>query len=167
MSLTTTIRAAISAAYKGSADFAEPKFDLPFHADIVLKSGTAANKADLMFSDQRSISASSNEELDLAGGLTDPLGNALTFAKIKAILIRAASGNGGNIVVGGAAANGFTGPFADATDKLNIPAGGAVLLAAPSAGWSVTGGTGDLLKIANDDGAAAGTYDIIVIGTSA
>lgn len=166
MSLTTIIRAAISGVLKGTADFGTPNYPLPFHSEIILKNGTGSNQADLLFSDQRSLNASANEEHNLTGGLTDPLGQTLTFVKVKAILIRAAIGNGGNIVVGGATANAFLGPFADATDKINIPAGGVLQLAAPAAGWAVTGGTGDLLRIENSDGGAAATYDIVLVGTS-
>jgi len=40
-------------------------------------------------------------------------------------------------------------------------------VADPTTGWTVTAGTGDILKIENDDGAAEGVYDIIIVGTSA
>lgn len=167
MTLRTTLRAAISALLEGSPDLGSSEHELPFHSEVTMKSGVAANRADLMFSDQRTLSGSSSENLDLAGGsLTDPLGTALTFAKIKAILVIADSDNGGNIVVGGASSNGFTGPFADSTDKIEVPAGGSMMLTAPVNGWTVTANTGDILQIENDDASSA-TYDIVLIGTSA
>lgn len=167
MTLRTEVKASIAAALVGSADFANPKFDLPPRDTIVMETGTGSNLADLLFSDQRTLALSTSEDLDLAASLSDPLGATLTFVKVKAIEIRAAAGNGGNIVVGGAAVNAFLGAFADATDKLEIPAGGAVVMVAPGAGWTVTPGTGDLLKIENDDSGAAATYDIVIVGTSA
>ncbi len=166
MSLKTKLRAGISAVKIGSVDFGRDTFQVEFPADTVMASGTAAGLADLVFADTRSIAASSNEELDLAGSLA-MLGETLTFVKIKAIYIKAAAANGGNIIVGGASSNAFTGPFADATDKIEIPAGGFVMLAAPVAGWAVTAGTGDLLKVENDDSGAAGSYNIAIVGTSA
>ena len=130
--------------------------------------GTGANQANLIFRDQRTLGATTSENLDLAGSLTDAYGSTITFARVKLIYVKAATANGGNIIVGGAAANTFVGPFADATDKVKIPAGGMFQVAdAGATGWVVTAGTGDILKVENDDGAEAGTYDIIIIGASA
>ena len=167
MPLVTQLRPGFSASFRKTADFADVSYPLPFPGSIQMLDGTAANKADLIFADQRALGASGTENLDLAGGLSSPAGDTLTFVKVKGIYVRAAAANGGNIVVGGAASNAFQGPFAATNDKLNIPAGGYVELVAPVAGWTVTPGTGDLLLIANDDGAAGATYDIVIIGTSA
>lgn len=167
MSLRTVIRAAISADVVKSADFGHATQKIPFAADINLLNGITASKADVIFSDRRTIAASGNEDLDLSGTLENALGEAAVFAKVKAILVRAASGNTNNVVIGPAAANGFTGPFGAATDRVAIPPGGAFLVAAPSAGWAVTAGTGDLLNVANSGAGTAVEYDIIVVGTSA
>ena len=59
------------------------------------------------------------------------------------------------------------GAFADATDKINLPASAWLKWVAPIDGYAVTAGTGDLLKIENSDGAATATYDIVIVGTSA
>lgn len=166
MTLTTKLRAGVQATKQGSADFGADQFSLGFPADYSMTDGTGSGQADLVFADQRSLAASGTEELDLAGVL-ETLGATLTFVKVKAIYIKAAAGNGGNIVVGGAASNTFTGPFADATDKLQIPADGSIMLTAPLSGWTVTAGTGDKLLIANSDSGAAATYDIAIVGTSA
>lgn len=166
MTLSTKLRAGIQATKVGSNDLGTDSLSIDFPADVRMETGTAAGKADLVFADQRSIGASSNEELDLAGVLTT-LGTTLTFVKVKAIYIKAAAANGGNIVIGGAGSNTFTGPFADASDKIAVPASGFVMLAAPTAGWTVTASTGDKLLIANSDSEAAGIYDIVIVGTSA
>lgn len=166
MTLTTKLRAGVSAIKLGSADFGTDRLELEFPSDYQLRNGTSSGLADLVFADNRTLAASANEELDLAGVLST-LGDTVTFVRVKAIYIKAAAGNGGNIVVGGAAPNGFLGPFADASDQIEIPADGFVMLAAPLAGWAVTAGTGDLLRIENSDGAAAGVYDIAIVGTSA
>ncbi len=167
MSLRSTIHAGIGAVLTGAPDIGVLTHTVEKESNIDLKTGTGNNQADLLFTDQRSIGAAGNEDLDLSGVLADAFGATLTFVKVKAISIRAAAANGGNIEVSPAAANGFLGPFGDASDKLAIPAGGAVVLAAPVGGWTVTAGTGDLLNIANSDGAAAGVYDIRIVGTSA
>jgi hypothetical protein len=84
------------------------------------------------------------------------LRRVLNLTKVKILRIRAATANTNDVVVGGAAANAFLGPFADATDKIAIQARrrGCCLIA-PNAGYTVIAGTGDQLKIANS-GAGTG-----------
>lgn len=167
MALKLDIEASISGVVTKASDLADVKAEISKRRKLHLLTGTTAGKADLMFSDTRTLSASSSEELDLAGGLSDPFGSSLTFVKVVAIMLIAAEGNTNNVVLGGAASNGFVGPFADSSDKIAVPPGGCVLLTAPSAGWTVTAATGDLLKIANSGGTTGVTYDLIIVGRSA
>ena len=133
-----------------------------------IANGTGANQADIMWHDQRTLAASTSEDLDLSGVLTDSFGVSVALARVKAIIVSAASANGGLIQVGGASSNQFINWVANASDIIQIRAGGFMLLVAPDAtAYAVTATTGDLLKIANTDGAAAGTYDIYIIGASA
>lgn len=162
--LTTRIAAAMEITLKGDADLGRNSFDLEKFADVVLSQGTGNNQADTVFADNRTLAGSATEDLDLAGGsLSDPVGVALTFATVKAILVRAGAGNGGNIVVGGDINDAPL--FSDATDKIPVLPGGTFLWVAPSTGITITASTGDILQIENTDAAAA-TYDIIIIGTS-
>lgn len=128
--------------------------------------GVTDFKADRIWSDERTLSASASDSLDLAGGLTDSAGAAITFAKVRAIVVKAALANGADIVVGGAASNTFTGPFGGATHTVAVKPGGTLVLCAPKTGWTVTPSTGDILKILNGSGAAAATYQIAILGTS-
>jgi hypothetical protein len=92
-------------------------------------------------------------------------GATLTFTKIKAILVKAAEGNTNNVVVGGAASNGWVGPFGDVSDTVAVKPGGTLLLVAPNAaGYAVTAGTGDILKVANSGAGTGVTYDIVIVG---
>lgn len=166
--LTGAIRAAIGLNLTGdNISLGTQKGNLPFHADLIIGSGTGANQSDLCYYNTRTLSASGTENLDLAGGLTDPIGDTLAFVEVTAILVRAAAGNGGNIVIGGAGSNTFDGPFDDSSDKINIPAGQAFLVTNLGAGWAVTAGTGDILLVENDDSGAAASYDIVIVGRSA
>lgn len=165
-SVRADVGAKVSGRYSVAGNLGSASFDLTQQALAQFSPGTAVGQADLAFADRRTLAASANENLDLAGALTDPLGAALTFGHVKAIYIVARSTNTNGVVVGGAATNGFTGPFGGTTPTLTIPPGGFLLLVHPGAGWTVTAATGDLLKIAN---AAAGTsvqYDVVIIGTS-
>lgn len=149
----------------GDLDTRSSKLAAP--AEIELLSGTGTNQADKAFADTRTLAASANEDLDLAGALLDPFGGTLTFVKVKGIYVRAAFGNTNSVVLKPASSNGFTGPFGAATHTLTIPPNGYVVLAAPGAGWTVTAGTGDKINLANSAGSTSVTYDIVIIGTSA
>lgn len=168
----STLRLAMTAEivgeYIGSNDIAAPRQDLAKRLKKLLTAGTVADTADLVFADTRTLAASATENLDLDGGLTDAFGNALAFVEVVAILVFAAAANTNNVLLGGAASNGFVGPFADATDKLTIKPGGWAFLMAPgNPAYPVTAGTGDILKVANSAAGTAVTYDIIIVGRSA
>lgn len=153
--------------YTGANDLGSVSFAFNESALEQFTSGTTTGKADKLFSDTRTLAASATENLDLAGALSDPFGVTTTFVKVKAIYIKAADGNTNSVVVGGAGSNTFTGPFADATDKLTIPPGGFVMLVHPGAGWTVTAATGDILLVANSAAGTSVSYDVVIIGTSA
>jgi hypothetical protein len=127
--------------------------------------GSGANQASFVFADTRQIAASSNDDLDLAGILTDALGNVITFTKIRAILVKAAAGNTNNVLIGGAGAADFLTWVGDATDIVVVRPGGMFLLVAPDAtGYVVTVTTADILRIANSAGGSVVDYDIVLIG---
>ena len=127
--------------------------------------GGGANQVDKLWHDQRTLTASSAEDLDLAGALVDAYGTTLTFTTVKLIAVYAAAANTNNVVVGGAAANTFVGPFSDATDQVEVPPGGCFLVTHPAAaGWTVTAGTGDILEVTNSAGGTSVTYDIVIAG---
>lgn len=123
---------------------------------------TAASVSTKMFFDTRTLAASANESLDLAGGLTDASGATLTFTEIHAIYVRAADANVNSVQVGGGS-NPFIGPFADATDRISVGPGDVALLTS-TAGWAVTAATADILRLGNSSSGSAVTYDIVVIG---
>lgn len=169
MGLTAKVYAQIHARQTGSADLGTPSFNTEALAILATEfgSGTSENQVDKMFSDSRTINASSSETLDLAGSLSDAFGATITFATVKAILIKANAGNTNNVVVGNAGANDFVGPFGAATHTIAVKPGGVFLITAPETGWTVTAGTGDALKIANSGAGTGVTYSIIILGTSA
>lgn len=160
----TTLNAVLESQWRGvlagapDVGTAEQEFHSQFRQ--VLANGTGADQANQFWADTAPIAGS--RSLDLAGGVTNALGETLTFAAIKAFRIRAARDNVAAIVVGGAGANTFTGWFADATDKIAVPPGGMFEIVNPSAaGWTVTAGTGDVLLIA---GTNADDYTVEIIG---
>ena len=166
MPLITNIAATVSVDLTGSAGVggAVPYFSKSKSSDIALTDGTGSNQASKVFSSTRTLATNTNEDLDLAGSLTDPFGVALTFATIKAIVIRSDPANTTNLTVSPAPTNGFVGPFGASTHTVSVRPGGALVFAAPQTGWTVTAGTGDLLRVANAAGASA-IYTVEIIGT--
>lgn len=159
-----TIDLKINAKLSRADDLGISQFKLSEIAELLsFVPGTAAvDQANLFFSDTRTLSASASETLDLAGSLTDALGATFTAAEILLVFVRAAAANTNAVVIGNAASNGFAGPLS-ATGTYTVQPD-EYYLAATKAGWAVTAGTGDLLKIANGGGSTPVTYDIVIIG---
>ncbi len=131
-----------------------------------IKSGVSTDEADQLFPDTRTLTDAAFEELDLAGGILDSRGLPITFVKVKGIWINCRAANGAELIVGGAAANAFLGPFKDATDKISIAPGDAYIQTNRGVGWAVTPGSADLLRMEHDGtGTADLIYDIILVGT--
>lgn len=135
-------------------------------ATYALASGTGADQADMIWMDTRTIAASGNEDLDLAGVLTGALGNTLTFATMKALIVAAADGNTNNVVITRPAANGVP-LFSAASDAISVKPGGLFVWFAPGTGVTVTAGTGDLINMSNSGGGTGVTYDVAILGCSA
>lgn len=166
-SLNANIKLDVVAELLNSLDLGTARHALQYGYNAVLTDGTGANQAKELFTDTRTLAASGSEDLDLAGGLTDALGNTLTFSKIKALIIKADAGNTNDVLVGGHATAAIASLFGDATDKVRVKPGGLMALVAPDAnGYAITATTADLLTVANSAGTTGVTYSIIVIGTT-
>lgn len=164
MSLTTAINISIAAQDVRTADFSTPNQSIGLQQVINLANGSSANQANLVFADRRTVGASSSDDIDLAGALTTPFGETLTFAKIKVLYIynRDASLS---LVVRPKASNGWCGFLAGTTPTLTIGPGGCLLLVAPDANGygSITAGSADIMQIYNAGGASV-DYDIAIVG---
>ena len=155
----------LNVQYVDTDDINEARGTISFNLSDDLTSGTTTDKADLLWWDTRTLAATS-EDLDLAAGLTDTFGNVLTFVEIVGLAIKNTSTTTAEILaVGGAAGNQFINWVANSSDIVNIDPDGILFLWSPLDGYTVTAGTGDLLKI--DAGAATITYEIVIIGRSA
>lgn len=135
-------------------------------ADIELTSGTGASQADIEWVSYRTLAASSNETIDLYGGLTDAFGVTLNFVKVKGIWIYAASANVNNVIFKPAAATSFLGPFGAAAHQVSIPPAGHFMVTAPVAGWAVTDSTDDIY-FGNSGAGSSVIFTVHIVGTSA
>lgn len=146
-----------------------------FDLAVSLLNGVAAGQADIGYIAERSIADGANDDIDLAGVLTTALGQSITVAKIKALLLvnrprdPADEANTTDLTLGGAA-NPWLGMFGGvAASRLGpIKPGGFLLIgAADLAGLgTVTAATADVLRVANTAGATA-NYVFALLAASA
>lgn len=167
MGLTAKVISIVSAVHDAVLDLESVRSDYANRHVHEFTAGTGNNQVDKKFTDRRTLAASANEDLDLAGSLVDAFGAVITFAKIRALRIKAAAENTNSVVVKPAAATGWLGPFGAATHTLTLPPGGELLLVAPVAGWAVGAGATDLFNVANSGAGTSVTYEIEILGASA
>jgi len=134
-----------------------------------LADGTGDDQVDKIWHDQRVLGAATNDDLDLTALTNTLFGSTITinFAKVKSVLIvNTSTTSGDELRVGAAASDPFTPPFnGGATSVVEVGADSALLLSSNKDGWTVTGGSSDVLRIANPGGNSI-TYNIVIVGTS-
>jgi hypothetical protein len=167
MALRTEYNVRLATTLSKTVDFANPTQAIPYSVSKILETGTSAGQADLLWADQITLAASATQDIDLSGSLVDALGAAVVFAKVKAIVLVAAAANVNNVVLGAAASNQFAGPLGAVTHTVHVRPGGTLVLEDATTGWTVSAGTGDILRVANSGGTTGVTFDLFIIGTSA
>lgn len=129
--------------------------------------GTTDNKQNRVFSDTRTLAATS-ETLDLYGGINDIFGVAINFVEVRGIYIKnRATAAASVLTVGNGTNPAYVGLFNAAPDRLKVPASSPFIWMAPldGGGLVVTNTTAQDFKI--DSGAATITYDICIWGVDA
>lgn len=147
-------------AYINALDLGNVEDALALLASVAFTNGTGANQANCLWHDQRTLSTASGENLDLTA-LTNAFGVA-TFTKVKAILIAAVTTDTGYTLQIGGDANSIP-IFGAVADYIILGAGGVLLWIDPVDGRTVTGATGDILKVYNPSGGNF-TYKVVVLG---
>lgn len=163
--LTASVKANIKVTAQKSLDLSTPVDVMTSNNTQGFTFGTSSDQIDQEFHDQRTISAESDEDLDLSGDLTNSFGGSVAFSKIKAVIIINQS-SAADLVVSPAASLGANLWFNDPADKLTLKPGAMFLITEPAAGWGVVADTADLLNIANPTAGEVLTYDIIILGLS-
>lgn len=172
MPLAATVRLRVAANQTGSNDFGGPAFTPELETAINLQNGTAAGQADILFVDERTVAASTNDDIDLNGVLAQAVGGAFTAAEIVSIVVinapRSGPANLSSLTIGGGTTP-FVGYLGGTTPTIGpIGPGGHVSIGSPGSSGigTVTAATADLLRIANGAGGPA-TYQIAIIGRTA
>lgn len=163
-SLSTRISFSLQATLTNAADLVTASAPISQSVAYSWSDGLVIDTADKVYAARLALSTTPTD-LDLAGSLTDPLGAAVTFAKVNGIYLKNRSTTAAEIVtLGGDAAAILLGGAA--THTLKVGPNGMLWIANPSlAGYAVTGTTGDILQLVADAGTPS--VDIVIIGRSA
>lgn len=127
--------------------------------------GTGDNQVNKAYFAQRTLNATTTESLDLAGGITDYAGAAITLTVLKYAYLAIVSPDGTKALrvgpqnVANAAQLGWGGTGATVYDTIYTD----WELYRPIDGYAITAGTGDLFPVHNP-GAEAVTYAILLMG---
>lgn len=166
--LTGSINIRLAAILTNALDLSVPKDELDYKFQWAISTGTGADQADRLFHDTRTLGASTSEDLDVVGSLTDAFGATFSPARIKLLMVIASSGNTNNVEVGGAAATQFLAGFKNSSDIWAIPPGDFLAGSARGAtAWPCAGGSTDKLKINNSGAGTSVTYTVIIVAASA
>jgi hypothetical protein len=172
MPLVSSFSVAVSAALSPASTVLDPttKAALAPYAKLVeLSTGTAAGQADKLYYAKRTIAPSANDDLDLAGVLLDAFGTAITFVRVKGLVVSAVAANTNNVIVGAAASAQWV-TLLNATGTITLRPGStfaAFAGVADATGWAVTATTGDLLRVTNGAAGTSVDYEIVIVGASA
>ena len=135
----------------------------------ILQNGTTSDLVDRVWYSSASLALSANTTIDLAGSLENIYGTAITFGKVKAIVLKNLSTTAGvDLSLGPNSSNGFggsNGVWGDVSDRSTIQAQGLFFWYDPN-GVAVTAGTADILYLANLSGSTSCAYQILILGTS-
>ena len=169
MSLVTELAAKIKWVAQSALDLSNVNDSSSVEYKDTLGSGTNTDESDVIWHDTRTLTTGNNDDLDLTALTQTIFGSTVTkaFAEVCGIYIRNKNTTAGqDLTVGGSGGNEWSAPFGATGDKVNLPADGLLLLTNPKAGWAVTNGSADTLRIGNASGNTV-TYDIVIWGRSA
>lgn len=165
------VRLIVDALQTNALDLSTPQDEFKITKTLNFTNGADANQAHGFFHDQRTLAATTADNIDLAGSLTNAFGSTITMARVKGIMIfHGTAAASASMQVSGhatAALNTIIGVAASDLDTAQpywiTPPGGWHIAMAPNAGgYVVTATTEDMLRIYNG-GAASITYDIVIL----
>lgn len=159
--LTIDLIAKLEGTYQATGGLTNALETIAINYTKSLTNGTGDNKADRFFRVSASAAAAAvTYDLD-SGDLVDIYGNAITFTKIRALVIVNKSTTSGEILtIGG---DWFTTKvLSGTTPSLDIQPDSTLFLTAAIDGYVVTATSADVLSI--DPGANTISYDLILVG---
>lgn len=167
MAITGNVQVTVNLTETGATGALEtPSSSLSKQYPWNIVSGTGTSQSDMKYAATRTIAASGNEDLDLAGILIGILGgSALTFVKLRLALFKAADANPANLTIINKATN-FAPLFNSASSGIILEPGALFMYESRLSGKAIVAATADLLNVAAGAGGSH-SYDVIFVGTSA
>lgn len=172
MSLSGTIKAILNLTLTDPASVwgSDPSDAMSYTFSKSLADGSGDDQAQQLFHLSGTLAAAASVTYDLAGGATfkDVFGRTITLTAIKALYIEN-DGTASGIKVGGGSDGSGTAALASlfgaTNDKLIVKPSGAILAVAPKAGYAVSAGTADILRLEHDSTSSdTVTYNIAIVG---
>ncbi len=166
MALTSSVSLTITTNETNPLDLCTPTSKTSITYSDSLTSGIDRDQADTTFSDTRTVTTGSNDDVDLSGGIIGSFNNTPVLQGIKSIYIKNRSAVC-TLVIGAAASNAWEGWTSEMGSTVKIVPGGVIwLYGGPDIdGYAVVPGSADILRVHNS-GAESASYDIVVIGIS-
>ncbi len=87
MGVSAEILARLKVTQTGGNDFGGPAFTPTMEKILQLTDGTTAGKADIAFLDERTVATGANDDIDLAGALSDAFGATIAAAELVALFL--------------------------------------------------------------------------------
>ncbi len=151
-----------SLTHKNTLDLSSVQEVFSLVGGLTWTNGTGANQINILYHDTVSIGDGANTVLNLLdGALVDAFGVLLTLSAVKLVYIKNKSTDS-TLLIGGGASPLLM--FADATDIIELPPGGTLIMIIPTAaGIDVT--VNKNLKLEDDGSGAAGQdVDVVICG---
>ena len=134
---------------------------------VQFANGTGAGQANEMFIGERTVGAGLNDDLDLSGtALQNPHNENVAFTSVRALVLDIDAADGVlQLRIGPqGVANAFQGWQGGVGASNYNQVFKSLFVIHPFAGWTVTAGTADILRI-NNPSASSVTYRILILGT--
>lgn len=159
MATTVRVKMEIEIVESYTGDLGNPGKVHRVSKDLLFSNGNGTSQFNKAYSDI----ASTTLTYDVAAGVTDAQGAAITMAKLGMLFAENRSSTSGDIMRLGGDANSVP-VFGAAAQYLTLGPQGFALIVNPVDGWTVTAGTGDIVTATH----STGTYDhaVIVAGRS-
>lgn len=156
-----------SASQSVANDLGNALFQPSLNKKLEFSNGVGSGQADLLFTDERTVGISSNDDIDLAGVLSDVAGQTITAVEMVALAIVADSTNVNSLSVGGGS-NPWISSWLATGDGIKVPPNGLFVIGGYDAAGlgAVVAATGDILRIANGAGTTS-KYKIIILARTA
>jgi hypothetical protein len=171
---TARLTLSVGASEKADAVFgSSAKWGGEIDVSAFLGNGVAAGGYDLLYMGERSVASGADDDIDVAGVLTSPLGESFAAVELVAVVIinapKSGVANTTVLTVGGPTSAGT--PVAAYTNPGRpISPGGFFAEFSPGAAGlgasGVTASTGDKLRVSNSAGATA-NYQIALLARTA